>query len=225
MSSYYNKTSRITVRRRAGRGSYDRDTIDAILDEGRFAQVGIVAEGQPFVIPMLYARDGDHIYVHGSPLSRLLGTLGQGVPMCLTVTLLDGLVLARSAFHHSVNYRSVVVLGEGCEIRDRERKLEALRMIVDHVVPGRSAEARGPSDKELNATEVVALAIHEASAKIRTGPPVDDAEDHELDVWAGQVPLSLVAGAPVPDERCTAGLPEYVLDVTRPIAPAGSSPG
>lgn len=215
MSLYYNKTRRVTVRRRAGRGKYDRETIAAILDEGKLAHVGIVADGQPFVLPMLYARDDDKIYIHGSPLSRLLGTLAHGVPMALTVTLLDGLVLARSAFHHSMNYRSVVILGEGREIRERERKLEALRMIVDHVVPGRSSDARGPSDKELKATIVLALAIHEASAKIRTGPPVDDAEDYEdyglRGVWAGELPLSLVAGAPVPDDRCAVRLPEYLV--------------
>ena len=143
MDSYYNKTRRVTVRRLAGRGKYDRATVDAILDAGRFAHVGIVSDGQPFVIPMLYVRNGDEVYVHGSPLSRLLKTLADGVPMCLTVTLLDGLVLARSAFHSSMNYRSVMILGDGREIRDREEKLEALRMIVDHVAPGRSNDARG----------------------------------------------------------------------------------
>jgi uncharacterized protein len=211
MTLYYNKTKRVTVRRRAGRGRYDRQTIDAILDEGKHAHLGIVSDGQPFVIPVLYARDRDQIYVHGSPLSRLLKTLREGVPMCLTVTLLDGLVLARSAFHHSMNYRSVVVLGEGREIQDRERKLEALRMIVEHVVPGRSDDVRGPSDKELKATEVIALEIREASAKIRTGPPVDDAEDYGLGVWAGELPVSMVVGEPVPDDRCRASLPDYLV--------------
>ncbi len=211
MSSYYNKTRRITVRRRAGRGKYDRATIDAVLYEGKFAHVGIATDGQPFVIPVLYARNGDQVYLHGSPLSRLVKNLATGAPMCLTVTLLDGLVLARSAFHHSMNYRSVVILGQGREIADRAEKLEALRMIVDHVIPGRSNDARGPSDKELKATEVVAITIDEASAKIRTGPPVDDAEDYELPVWAGEVPLSLTAGAPVPDDRCRASIPDYLL--------------
>jgi nitroimidazol reductase NimA-like FMN-containing flavoprotein (pyridoxamine 5'-phosphate oxidase superfamily) len=210
MSSYYNKTRRVTVRRRAGRGKYDRATIDAILDAGKFAHVGIVSDGQPFVIPMLYARDGDRIYLHGSPLSRLVKTLATGVPMCLTVTLLDGLVLARSAFHSSVNYRSVVILGEGSVVTDRAEKLRALRMIVDHVVPGRADDARGPDDKELKATEVVAISIDEASAKIRTGPPADDAKDYELPVWAGVLPLSLTQGAPVPDERCSSSLPGYL---------------
>lgn len=216
MSSYYNKTRRVSVRRRAGRGKYDRATIDAILDEGRFAHVGIATDGQPFVIPMLYARNGDQIYLHGSPLSRLNKNLATGAQMCLTVTLLDGLVLARSAFHHSMNYRSVVVLGQGREISDRAEKREALRMIVDHVIPGRSEDARGPSDKELKATEVVAITIDEASAKIRTGPPVDDAKDYELSVWAGEVPLSLVAAAPVPDERCGEPVPGYLLAADGP---------
>jgi nitroimidazol reductase NimA-like FMN-containing flavoprotein (pyridoxamine 5'-phosphate oxidase superfamily) len=211
MSSYYNKTRRVTVRRRAGRGKYDRATIDAILDQGKFAHVGIATDRQPFVIPMLYARNGDRVYVHGSPLSRLVKNLAAGAPMCLTVTLLDGMVLARSAFHSSMNYRSVVILGQGREVSDRAEKLEALRMIVDHVVPGRSGDARGPSDKELKATEVVAISIDEASAKIRTGPPVDDAEDYELAVWAGEVPLSLIAGAPVPDDRNQATIPDYLL--------------
>ena len=168
MSSYYNKTRRVSVRRRAGRGKYDRATIDAILDEGRFAHVGIATDGQPFVIPMLYARNGDQIYLHGSPLSRLNKNLATGAQMCLTVTLLDGLVLARSAFHHSMNYRSVVVLGQGREISDRAEMREALRMIVDHVIPGRYADARGPSDKELKATEVVA--IRSTRLRPRSGP-------------------------------------------------------
>jgi nitroimidazol reductase NimA-like FMN-containing flavoprotein (pyridoxamine 5'-phosphate oxidase superfamily) len=210
MSSYYNKTSRTTVRRRAGRGNYDRETVEAILDAGSIAHVGVVSDGQPFVIPMLYARAGEHIYLHGSPLSRLLGSLAQAVPMCLTVTLLDGLVLARSAFHHSVNYRSVVVLGEGHAIGHAEHKHEALRLIVEHVMPGRSAEVRGPSAQELAATEVVALAIREASAKNRTGPPIDAAEDYGIPVWAGELPLTLTAGEPVSDPRCTEPLPSYL---------------
>jgi nitroimidazol reductase NimA-like FMN-containing flavoprotein (pyridoxamine 5'-phosphate oxidase superfamily) len=198
------------VRRHAGRGSYDRETVDAILDAGTVAHVGVVAEGQPVVIPMIYARAGEHIYLHGSPLSRLLGSLAEAIPMCLTVTLLDGLVLARSAFHHSVNYRSVVVMGDGYGITHPEHKSEALRRIVEHVVPGRSAEVRGPSDKELAATEIVAVAIREASAKVRTGPPVDTGKDYEIPVWAGQVPLNLTRGEPVPDSRCSELLPNYL---------------
>jgi nitroimidazol reductase NimA-like FMN-containing flavoprotein (pyridoxamine 5'-phosphate oxidase superfamily) len=207
---YYNKTPRTRVRRRAGRGSYERATIDAILDEGLVAHVGVVSEGQPYVIPVLYARREDEIYLHGSPLSRLLRNLAQGTPMCLTVTLLDGMVLARSAFHHSMNYRSVVVLGQGRAIRDRDEKLEALRAIVDRMVAGRSEDARGPSSKELKATEVVVLPIREASAKIRTGPPIDAAEDYALPVWAGELPFVLTTGDPVPDDRCQAPLPSYL---------------
>jgi uncharacterized protein len=207
---YYNKTPRTRLRRRAGRGSYERATIDAILDEGLVAHVGVVSEGQPYVIPVLYARREDEIYLHGSPLSRLLRNLAQGTPMCLTVTLLDGMVLARSAFHHSMNYRSVVVLGQGRAIRDRDEKLEALRAIVDRMVAGRSEDARGPSSKELKATEVVVLPIREASAKIRTGPPIDAAEDYALPVWAGELPFVLTTGDPVPDDRCQAPLPSYL---------------
>jgi nitroimidazol reductase NimA-like FMN-containing flavoprotein (pyridoxamine 5'-phosphate oxidase superfamily) len=210
MSSYYNKTERITVRRRAGRGSYDRETIDAILDEGMVGHVGLVSDARPFVLPMLYARSDSHIYLHGSPISRLLGASAREADLCLTVTLIDGLVLARSAFHHSVNYRSVVVLGEGSPIRDRHEKREALRTIVEHVVPGRSEDVRGPNDQELDATEVVALAVREASAKIRTGPPVDAPEDYILPVWAGEVPLELSSGEPVTDPRCSARPPAYV---------------
>jgi uncharacterized protein len=210
MSSYYTTTSRVTVRRRAGRARYDRATIDAILDEGLVAHVGIAGAGQPYVIPVLYARSGSELYVHGSPLSRLLGGAAGAAPLCLTVTLLDGLVLARSAFHHSLNYRSVVVLGEGRPIRDRDEKRRALRTVVEHVLPGRSDDVRGPSDGELDATEVVAVAILEASAKVRTGPPVDAAADLELPAWAGEVPLALTAGEPVPDEHCTAPLPSYL---------------
>jgi uncharacterized protein len=207
------------VRRRAGRGRYKRATIEAILDEGMVGHVGVVAEGQPFVIPVLYARDGERVYLHGSPLSRLLGTLAQGAPVCLTVTLLDGLVLARSAFHHSMNYRSVVILGEGRPVRDPEEKHEALRRIVDHIVPGRSEDARDPSQKELQATEVIALTIDEASAKIRTGPPVDAGDDLALQVWAGELPLSLAVGRPVPDNGVSIAPPEYVRSYARPGAP------
>ena len=212
---YYNKTQRTTVKRRAGRARHDRATIDAILDQGLVGHVGIAAEGQPYVIPMLYARSGEHIYLHGSPLSRLLGGLAGGTAMCLTVTLLDGIVLARSAFHHSLNYRSVVVLGEAHAVLAREEKLEALRTLVERFLPGRSADVRGPSDQELEATEVVALAIEEVSAKVREGPPVDAPEDYALPVWAGEVPLAMVAGTPAPDPRCDALLPPYLASSSR----------
>ena len=216
MTSYYNKTERVTVERHAERGEYDREAIDAILDEGLIGHLGIVGDGQPFVLPVLYARDGERIYVHGSPLSRLLRTVADSLPVCLTVTLVDGLVLARSAFKHSLNYRSVVVLGEGREITDRERKLHALRMIVDHVARGRSDDVRGPSAGELKATEVVEIAIREASAKVRTGPPLDSARDRSIPAWAGEVPLRLVSGEPIADDGCSTAIPEYVRSYERP---------
>jgi len=168
------------------------------------------------VIPVLYARDGDRVYLHGSPLSRLLSTLAEGVPMCLTVTLMDGLVLARSAFHHSMNYRSVVILGAGEKIEDPERKDRALRALVEHIVPGRSDDARGPSRKELKATEVIELEIDEASAKIRTGPPGDASADMDLPVWAGVVPITTSFGEPVADVACSMPAPEYVRAYARP---------
>jgi uncharacterized protein len=168
------------------------------------------------VIPVLYARHESRLFLHGSPLSRLLGNLADGVPACLTVTLIDGLVLARSAFHHSMNYRSVVVLGEATAVRDRAEKVAALDAIVERMVPGRTADARGPSEQELEATEVVAMAIREASAKIRTGPPVDAGRDYALPVWAGELPLNLAVGEPVRDSRCAAELPDYVRRYQRP---------
>jgi uncharacterized protein len=177
--------------------------------------VGIAVEGQPYVIPVLYARHDEEIYLHGSPLSRLLRNLAEGVAMCLTVTLLDGLVLARSAFHSSMNYRSVMVLGQGRAIVDQEEKLEALRVVVERMAPGRSDDARGPSAKELRATEVIALPISEASAKIRTGPPGDAAADYSLPIWAGVLPLGLAVGAPVPDDRCEVPVPDYVAGWSR----------
>jgi nitroimidazol reductase NimA-like FMN-containing flavoprotein (pyridoxamine 5'-phosphate oxidase superfamily) len=211
MSLYYNKTRRVTVRRRAGRGAYDRETIDAILDAALVGHLAFAADdGQPYAMPMLYARGEGELFLHGSPLSRLIQSVGTGVPACFTVTLLDGIVFARSAFHHSLNYRSVVVLGTARAITDPEEKREALRMVVEHVASGRPEDVRGPSDKELSATEVLALAIHEASAKARTGPPADAAEDYGLPVWAGELPLRLTPGDPIPDDRCTAPEPAYL---------------
>ncbi len=206
MTAQRGPTRRSTVRRLPERGRYDRDTIDAILDEGLVCHVGLVDEGQPFVIPAVYARLGDRVVVHGSAASRLINVLASGAPACLTVTLLDGLVLARSGFHHSMNYRSVVVLGKAQEITDPEEKRRALDAIVEHVVPGRTAEVRPPSQKELRATRVVALGLDEASAKLRTGPPKDDAEDLALACWAGELPLRLVALDLVPDPQLRPGL-------------------
>ncbi len=209
-------SGRVAVRRRAGRGRYDRVAIDAILDEGFVGHLALVSKGQPYAIPMLYARDGDRIYLHGSPLSRLLGELVEGVPVCLTVTLIDGLVLARSAFHHSVNYRSVVVLGEAQPVREPSAKRAALDALVEQIIPGRTSEARGPSEQELEATEVAVLPLTEASAKVRTGPPIDAPEDYALPVWAGELPLTLTPGTPLTDPRCSAEPPDYVRNYGRP---------
>jgi nitroimidazol reductase NimA-like FMN-containing flavoprotein (pyridoxamine 5'-phosphate oxidase superfamily) len=211
-------SARSKVRRHAGRGRYDRTTIDAILDEGMVGHVGLQSDGQPFVIPVLYGRSSEELFLHGSPLSRLLGTAAAGAPLCFTVTLLDGLVLARSAFHHSMNYRSVVVFGQARVVDDREEKLEALRLIVEHVVPGRSADVRGPSDQELKATEVLALGLNEASAKVRTGPPLDAAADMQLPAWAGELPLTIAPGAPIADTATIAPVPPYIRLYQRPGA-------
>lgn len=200
------QTTRIKVRRHPERGDYDADTINAILDEGFLCHVGFVHDNQPYVIPTLYARDGDTIYLHGSPVSRMLGTLAEGPALCITVTHLDGLVLARSVFNHSANYRSVVVLGHGHEVTDPEEKSESLRLLVEHVLPGRSAEARGPNAKELQTTMVIAVPIEEASAKVRTGPPSDTAADYALDVWAGVLPFQLQAQVPIADPQLTPGI-------------------
>ncbi len=209
-------SARATVRRQAGRAQYDRATIDAILDEGMYGHVGLESAGQPFVIPVLYGRSREELFLHGSPLSRLLGAGAAGAPLCFTVTLLDGLVLARSAFHHSMNYRSVVVFGQARVVEDREEKHEALRLIVEHVIPGRSADVRGPSEQELKATQVFALGLTEASAKVRTGPPIDGAEDMHLPVWAGELPMTLAPGAPIADVRTSAPVPPYVRSYRRP---------
>jgi nitroimidazol reductase NimA-like FMN-containing flavoprotein (pyridoxamine 5'-phosphate oxidase superfamily) len=196
------RSRRTTVRRVADRGRYDAETIHAILDEAAVAHVGFAVDGQPYVIPTLHARDGDQLFVHGSVGSRMLQALRAGdTPCCVTVTTVDGLVLARSAFHHSINYRSVVVLGSPREVTDPDRKLAALRLFVEKLVPGRWDEARQPSAAELRKTAVLALTIDEASAKVRSGPPVDEDEDYDLPVWAGVLPLRLTAGAPVPDPQ------------------------
>jgi nitroimidazol reductase NimA-like FMN-containing flavoprotein (pyridoxamine 5'-phosphate oxidase superfamily) len=200
-------TPRSTVRRLAERAAYDRETIDAILDEGLIAHVGLSAVDGPVVIPMIYARDGDRLLLHGSAASRLLRAGKAEADLCVTVTLVDGLVLARSAFHHSINYRSVVVQGRALAVADRADKLRALELLTDHVVPGRSAGCRAPNDKELKATLVLSLPLDDASAKVRTGPPKDDEEDLALDVWAGVLPLATVPGEPVADAGLAAGTP------------------
>jgi nitroimidazol reductase NimA-like FMN-containing flavoprotein (pyridoxamine 5'-phosphate oxidase superfamily) len=212
----FSPTPRTQVKRLPKRGVYDRAQVYSILDEGLICHVGFTADGQTYVIPTGYVRVDDRIYIHGSPASRMLGKIEEGIDICVTVTLLDGLVLARSAFHHSMNYRSVMVLGEARAVTDRDEKLAALEALVEHIVPGRSSDARGPSKPELKATEVVALAIREASAKIRTGPPVDASDDYALPVWAGELPLALAPGLPTPDDRCAAPLPEYLQPYARP---------
>jgi uncharacterized protein len=207
------QTERTRIRRLPERGNYDRATIDAILDEALICHVGFVVEGRPVVIPTIHARVGDHLYFHGSPAAGMLRTLRGGVDACVTVTLLDGLVLARSAFHHSMNYRSVVVFGKAEEVVDREEKIRVLDKLVEHVCRGRSADARRPNEQELKQTLVLRIPIAEASAKIRTGPPKDDEEDYALPIWAGVLPLALVPSKPIPDNDVAA--PEYVARYRR----------
>ena len=206
-------SDRVRLRRRRERGSHDRASIDAILDEALVAHLAIVMpDGQPLAIPTLHAREGDVVYCHGASAGRTMRTTAGGAPACLTVSLLDGLVLARSAMHHSANYRSAIILGRAREVTEPGEKRAALRSIVERIVPGRWREVRPPTDNEMRATAVVALAIEEASAKVRVGPPADDPEDHELDAWAGVIPLSLAVGAPQPDPLLRAGieLPEHL---------------
>jgi nitroimidazol reductase NimA-like FMN-containing flavoprotein (pyridoxamine 5'-phosphate oxidase superfamily) len=211
------RTQRTTLKRLPKRGSFDRQEINAILDEGLICHVGFVVNGQPFVIPTGYARLGDTLIIHGSQASRTLRELGQGIDACVTVTLLDGLVLARSAFHHSMNYRSVVVFGRATVIEDREAKLEALTVLSEHMIPGRWDDVREPTEPELQQTTVLSIPLTEASAKIRTGPPVDDDEDYELPVWAGVIPLRMVAEKPVADGRLPVNtpIPDYAMNYGR----------
>jgi nitroimidazol reductase NimA-like FMN-containing flavoprotein (pyridoxamine 5'-phosphate oxidase superfamily) len=199
-------SARARIRRVPARADYSRETIDAILDEALVAHLGFAVDAQPYVIPTLHARVGDVVYVHGSSASRAIRTLSGGVQACLTVTLIDGLVLARSAFHHSMNYRSVVVLGEARPVEGPEERLVALEAFTERLIPGRWDEVRWPTRQELKGTRVLALSLAEASAKVRTGPPVDDDEDYALDVWAGVIPLSLQAGSLVADPRLRDGI-------------------
>jgi nitroimidazol reductase NimA-like FMN-containing flavoprotein (pyridoxamine 5'-phosphate oxidase superfamily) len=214
-------SERVRLRRKRERGSHEREAIDAILDEALIAHLGIADEhGQPFVIPTLHARAGDVVYCHGSVASRTLRALAAGAPVCLTVSLIDGLVLARSAMHHSANYRSAVLLGRPRVLEADGEKREALRAVVEHIVPGRWDDVRAPTAAELKATAVLEIPIDEASAKVRTGGPVDDEPDYELAAWAGVIPLALCPGTPAPDERLRAGIavPGYVRDYARPSA-------
>ena len=217
MSSSSAPTPRTRVVREPQRAVYDRSVVNRILDEGFICHVGFVVDGQAFVIPTSYGRHEDVLYIHGSAASRMLRNVSGGIPMCVTVTLIDGLVLARSIFNHSMNYRSVVVLGTGTVIEDREEKLTTLRLLSEHIIPGRWNEARQPNEKELKATTILRVPIQEFSAKVREGPVVDDEEDYTFPVWAGVLPLNLVAGDPIDDSRLVDGIgvPDYIKGYSR----------
>ena len=215
-------TERTTLKRLAKRGNFDRDVVYGILDEAFICHVGFIVEGRPVVIPTAYGRVGDRFYLHGSAANRMLRTAETGVDICVTVTLVDGLVLARSAFHHSINYRSVVIFGRASAVEDPREKLDAMRSFMQHVVPNRWADVREPTDSELKATIVLYLELMEVSAKVRTGPPIDDEEDYAMPVWAGEIPLRLVAGVPIPDPRLAEGIdpPQYVSEYSRTVPDA-----
>ena len=208
-------TPRTRVVREPQRAVYDRDALNQILDEAFLCHVGFVVDGQPYVIPTSYGRAADVLYIHGSAASRMLRHLNQGVPVCVTVTLVDGLVLARSVFNHSMNYRSVVILGTATLVDDPAEKLAALRTLSEHILPQRWDDSRLPNEKELKATSVLRLPIHEFSAKVRVGPPVDDEEDYSFPTWAGVIPLEMTSGAPIPDDRCEQELPAYLKNYVR----------
>ena len=211
-------TARTRVVREADRAVYDREAAYRILDEGFLCHVGFVADGQPFVIPTSYGRKGDSLYIHGSAASRMVRQMKDGVAVCVTVTLLDGLVLARSVFNHSMNYRSVVILGKGILVEDAAEKLAVLRALSEHILPGRWDDARQPNERELKATSVLRVPIEEFSAKVRTGPPIDDEEDYSFPTWAGVVPLEMKAGAPIHDPRLDPAreVPAYAQNYSRP---------
>ena len=218
MSDKLAVTGNTKVRRLPKRGSYEVETIYKILDEGFIAHVGFIgADGQTFVIPTGYARRGGELLIHGSSASRMMRALSEEIEVCVTVTLIDGLVLARSAFHHSMNYRSVVAFGAAKIIKDENEKTEALRLFSEHIVPGRWREVRLPTTNELKATTVLSLPLTEASAKIRAGNPVDDAEDYALDVWAGVIPLEIKAGEPLLDPLMSREIvqPDYIINYCR----------
>ncbi len=210
-------TLRTKVRQVSKRGAYDRETVYRIIDESLVCHVGFVDDGQPYVVPTLHVRLGDVLYFHGSRKSRMLRIMEKGAPVCATMTLLDGLVLARSAFHHSVNYRSVMVFGKGSPIEDAAEKLSILDALVEHVIKGRSDDARPPTKNELAGTHVVALPITEASAKLREGPPVDDDADYALPVWAGVLPMRMKTGEPIADPKLAENiaLPNYLRAYSR----------
>ena len=211
------QTPRTKIKRLPVRGSYEQDAIYQILDQALICHVGIVQDGAPIVIPTIHVRVGNQLILHGAPASRLLKYVGSGGSVCVTATQVDGLVLARSTFHHSMNYRSVVLMGKGKIIEDLQEKAHVLQALVEHIIAGRSKEAREPNHKELKGTMVVSIPIEEASAKVRTGPPVDDEEDYALPVWAGVLPLMLTPQTPIADSRLIegVGLPDYVIDYQR----------
>ena len=210
------RTERMTAKRHPERSSHDFATIARILDAGIYCHIGFVADGQPFVVPTGYGREGRALYIHGSAASRMIKTLAQGTPMCLTVTLMDGLVMARSAFNNSINYRSVMIVGVAEQVPDDE-KLHAMQVITDHIMPGRWDEVRKPAARELKLTTMLKLHIGEASAKIRSGPPVDEENDYALPIWAGVLPFALAPQAPIADERLAAGVeaPPHISDYQR----------
>jgi nitroimidazol reductase NimA-like FMN-containing flavoprotein (pyridoxamine 5'-phosphate oxidase superfamily) len=219
MSETQMPTARTRVVREADRAVYHREAVYRILDEGFLCHAGFVVDGQPFVIPTSYGRKGASLYIHGSAASRMLRQMqkDEGVPLCITVTLLDGLVLARSVFNHSMNYRSVVILGKATLVDDPEEKLAALRVLSEHILPGRWDDSRQPNERELKATSVLRVPIEEFSAKVRIGPPIDDEEDYAFPTWAGVVPLEMVAGTPINDARLdpASEVPRYVKHYSR----------
>jgi nitroimidazol reductase NimA-like FMN-containing flavoprotein (pyridoxamine 5'-phosphate oxidase superfamily) len=214
-------SERVRLRRKRERGSYDRAVVDPILDEALIAHLAVLHDGQPIAVPTLHARAGDVVYCHGSAASRTLRAIAAGTPVSLTVSLIDGLVLARSAMHHSANYRSVILMGRARRVQDTDELMAGFRAVVEHAVPGRWAEVRPPTESELKATALLALPIEEFSAKVRTGPPLDDEEDHALDAWAGVIPLGMTAGAPQPDPLLREGIavPTLASGYARPGRP------
>ena len=217
MTKTITQTERTKLKRISKRGNFERETIYQILDEAFICHVGFTVDEKPFVIPTSYARIEDNLMIHGSVASRMLRNLKAEIEVCITVTIIDGLVLARSAFHHSMNYRSVVIFGKAKLIADEQEKFTALKAFTEHIIPNRWAEIRPPSPNELKGTMVLSIALNEASAKIRVGNPVDDEEDYELNVWAGVIPLNLAVGKPIADDRLKEGIdvPDHVLDYKR----------
>jgi uncharacterized protein len=215
MSNNPMPTPRTRVVREPERGVYDRDTLNRILDEAFLCHIGFAVDGQPYVIPTSYGRDGNVLYVHGSAASRMLRNLSKGIPVCITVTIFDGFVLARSVFNHSMNYRSAVILGTATLVEDPAEKLKSLRLLSEHILPHRWDDVRQPSEKELKATSALRVPIEEYSAKIRTGPPIDDEEDYAVPTWAGVIPSDIAFGAPIRDERCQQDFPAYLQNYSR----------